>query len=68
MRVVPRYRRCEMAGFRNAPESGVVCAVCCYDIGPEEDVRFWRGQVCHARCLREKRRCDHEEKRRIETD
>lgn len=55
MRVIPNYARYEPAGgFRAPPESGVVCALCCYEIGPEEDIAFRRGQACHARCLEER--------------
>lgn len=52
MRVIPNYTRYEPAGgFRAPPESGVVCPLCCYDIGPEEEMDFQLGQPCHLRCL-----------------
>lgn len=55
MRVVPNYSRYEpTGGFRAPPESGVVCALCCYEIGPEEKIDFWFGQVCHRQCLTER--------------
>lgn len=55
MRVRPEYARYEpKGGFRPAPESEVVCAVCGYDIGGEEKAGFWNGMICHAACLAEK--------------
>ena len=55
MRVIPRYDRYEPGGgFRPAPESGVVCALCCYEIGSQERTGFSNGQVCHAQCLAER--------------
>lgn len=55
MRVIPNYRRYEpTGGFRAPPESGVVCMLCCYEISPEEEIAFRRGQICHCRCLEER--------------
>lgn len=61
MMIRPNYARYDPGGgFRAPPESGVVCALCCYDIGSEEEIDFWCGQVCHAQCLAERRRKDVE--------
>lgn len=55
MRVIPNYARYEPGGgFRAPPEGGPVCPLCCYEIGPEEKVDVWFGQVCHLRCLAER--------------
>ena len=54
MRVKPVYARYEPGGgFRPAPESEVVCGVCGYDVGSDEEFAFWSGEVCHAACLAE---------------
>ena len=54
MRVVPNYRRYEPAGgCRAPPESDIICGLCGYDIGPEEEMAFRLDQVCHLRCLEE---------------
>ena len=46
MRVVPNYRRYEPAGgFRAPPESDIICGLCGYDIGPEEEMAFRLDQV-----------------------
>lgn len=64
MKVIPNYKRYEPGGgFRTPQESSVVCALCCYDIGPKEEVDFWLGQACHQQCLAERCREDVEDER-----
>lgn len=54
MRVIPNYRRYEPRyGFQPAPETGLVCALCGYDIGTGEEVWFFGNNAYHAVCLPE---------------
>lgn len=51
MRVIPNYRRYEPGfGFKPAPESGVACLICGYDIDSSHAARF-SGGFCHKACL-----------------